>query len=84
VDEDNNEDEKGEAEELKEGEHPPNLNFVWDDTELDNMDDDVMKEACVGVDYNLWRKESPSTLNPTTMSSTPTEISTEEFIEKDK
>ena len=56
VEEDNYEDEEGEEEELKEGEHPPNLNLIWDETELDNVDDDVMKEYCVGIDYNLWRK----------------------------
>ena len=56
VEEDNNEDEKGGAEELKECEHLPNLNLVLDDIELDNMEDDVMKEYCVGIDYNLWRK----------------------------
>jgi hypothetical protein len=55
-----------------------------DDTELDKMDDDVMKESCVGTDYNLWSKEPPSTSKPTTITSTPTETSTEEFLEKDK
>jgi hypothetical protein len=48
------------------------------------MDDDVMKEDCVGIDYNLWRKKYPSTLKPTTIASTPTETSTKEFLEKDK
>ena len=61
MEEDNYEDEEGEGEELKESEHPPNLNLIWEETELDNMDDDVMKEDCVGIDYNLWRKESTST-----------------------
>ena len=56
MEEENYEDEGGEAGELKESEHPPNLNPVWDETELDNMDDDVMKEECVGIDYKLWRK----------------------------
>ena len=61
VEEDNTEDEKGEAEELKEGEHPPNLNFIWDETELDNMDVNVVKEDCVGTNYCLWNKEDHST-----------------------
>ena len=43
-----------------------------------------MKEYCVGTDYSLWNKESHSTSNPTTIDSTPTETSTEEFLEKDE
>ena len=43
-----------------------------------------MKEACVGIDYNLCSKESPSTSKPTTITSTPTKTSNEEFLEKDK
>ena len=80
VGEENYEDEEGEAEELNETEHPPNLNLVWDETELDTMDDDVMKEDCVGIDYNLCNKESHSS----TITSTPTKTSTEEFLEKDE
>ena len=78
------EDEKGEAEELKESEHPPNLNLIWDENELDNFDVNVMKEYCVGIDYNLWSKEDHSTPNYTTISSTPTKTSIEEFLEKDE
>ena len=48
------------------------------------MDDDVMKEDYVGIDYNLWSKEAPSTSKPTTIDSTPTKISTQEFLEKDE
>ena len=44
VEEENYEDDKREAEELKESEHPPNPNLVWDGTELDNMDVDGMEE----------------------------------------
>ena len=83
VEEENYEDEEGEIEELKESNHPPILNLVWDETELDNMDVDVMKEDCVGIDYNLWRKEDHSTSNSTTISSTQMETSTKEFPEKD-
>ena len=44
------------------------------------MDVDVMKEDCVGIDYNLWSKEDHST----TIASTPTKTSTEEFLKKDE
>ena len=43
-----------------------------------------MKEDCVGIDYNLWIKGSPSTLKPTTIASTPTKTSIEEFLKNDK
>jgi hypothetical protein len=49
---------------------------------LDNIDVDVMKEDCVGIDYSLWSKEWHSTSNPTTIASTLTKTSTEEFLEK--
>ena len=84
MEEENYEDEEGEAEELKEIEHPPNLNLVWDETELDNMDVDVMEEDCMGIDYNLWSEEDHSTSNYTTIASTPTQTSTEEFLEMDE
>lgn len=48
------------------------------------MDVDVMKEDCVGIDYNLWRKEHHSTSNYTTIDSTPMKISMEEFLENDE
>ena len=44
-----------------------NLDLIWDDTELDDIDDDIIDEACVGNDYNLWSRDalqindSPST-----------------------
>ena len=82
--EENYEDEEGEAEELKESEHPPNLKLVWDEIALDNMYDDLMKEYCVRIDYKLWSKEYPSTSRPTPISSTPIEKSTKEFLEKDE
>ena len=44
------------------------------------MDVDVMKEDCVGIEYNLWSKESHST----TIASTPMKTSTEEFLENDE
>ena len=38
-----------------------NLNLIWDDTEMDDIDDDIMKEACVGNDHNLRSKGAPKT-----------------------
>ena len=53
-------DEGEEEEEEEEEEEPPsNLHLIWDDTELDDIDDDIMEEACVGNDYNLWSKDAP-------------------------
>ena len=43
-----------------------------------------MKEECMGIDYNLLSKEEHSTSNSTTIASTPTKTSTEEFLEKDE
>ena len=48
------------------------------------MDVDVMKEYCMGIDYNLWSEEDRSTSNSTTITSTPMETSTEEFLEKNE
>lgn len=57
MEEENYEDEEGEAKGLKESEHPPNLNLIWEETKLDNMDDDVMKEDCVGIDIKFGSKK---------------------------
>ena len=84
MEEENYEDEEREAEELKETQHPPCLILDQDETELDNMDFDVIKEDCMGIDYNLFSKEDNSTSNSTTIASTPTETSIEEFLKKDK
>jgi hypothetical protein len=67
VEEENYEDEEREAKELKEAQHPPILIVGWDETELNNMDVDEIKEDCVGIDYNLWSKEDHSTSNSTTI-----------------
>ena len=45
-----------EDEEEEEVETSSNLHPIWDDTELDDIDDDIMEEACVGNDYNLWSR----------------------------
>ena len=36
-----------------------NLHLIWDDIELDDIDDAIMEEACVGNDYNIWSKDAP-------------------------
>ena len=52
--------EDGEEEEEEEEEEPPsNLHLIWDDTELDDIDDDIMEEACVGNDYNIRSEGAP-------------------------
>jgi hypothetical protein len=49
-----------EDEEEEEEEKPlSNLHLIWDDTKLDDIDDDIMEEACVGNDYNIWSKDAP-------------------------
>jgi hypothetical protein len=32
------------------------MHLIWDDTKLDDIDDDIMEEACVGNGYNLRSK----------------------------
>ena len=76
--------------EEEEGEHLFNLNLIWDDTEMDDIDDDVMEEACVGNYYNLRSKGAPTSNNsPSTskmdMKNTPsatTSTSKDPSIEK--
>ena len=67
-----------------------NLHLIWDDTELDDIYDDIMEEACVGNDYNLQSMGTPKSndssstfktiAKKTTLAATSTKIS----IEKDK
>jgi hypothetical protein len=53
-----------EEEEEEEKEEPSsNLHLIWDDTELDDIDDDIMEEACVGNDYNIWSKDAPKIID---------------------
>jgi hypothetical protein len=52
-----NEEEKEEEEE--EEEPPSHLHLIWDDTELDYIDDDIMEEACVGNDYKIRSRDAP-------------------------
>ena len=62
------EEDEEEEEEEEEAEPSSNLNLIWDDTELDDIEDDIMEEACVGNEYNLRSKgahkinDFPSTL----------------------
>ena len=44
---------QNEEKEEEEEEPPSNLHLIWDDTELDDIDDDIMEEACVGNEYNI-------------------------------
>ena len=49
------EEEDQDEEEEEEGEEPPShLNIIWDEEEfVDEHDDDIMEEACIGNDYNI-------------------------------
>ena len=38
-----------------------NLHLIWDDTELDDIDDDTMEEAFIRNYYNLRSKGAPKT-----------------------
>ena len=78
-------------EEEGEEEPPSHLNLIWDEEEFGNDEyDDIIKEACIGNDYNLWSKRSPktnystSTLKTNSKSSTSKQASTDKFPEKEK
>ena len=51
--EEDEEEEKEEPEEEEEAEPSTNLHLIWDNTILDDIDDDIMEEACVGNSYNI-------------------------------
>ena len=38
-----------------------NLHLILDDTKMDDINDDIMEEACVGNDYNFQSKGTPKT-----------------------
>jgi hypothetical protein len=90
------EDDDDDAKEEEKEEPSSHLNLIWIEIEMDNEDDDVMEEACVGNDYNLRSKgvptynNPPSILNMTTKKThvvetyTSKETSTEKSPEKDK
>jgi hypothetical protein len=48
-----------EEEEEEEVEPSSNLHLILDDTELDDIDDDIMEESCVGNDYHIQSKDAP-------------------------
>ena len=52
------EDDEEEKEE-EEAEPSSNLYLIWDDIELDDIDDDIMEEACVGNDDNIQSRVAP-------------------------
>ena len=65
-----------EEEEVEEMKPSLNLHLIWDDTELDDIDDDIMEEAFVGNDYNIQSKgahkinDFPSTLKSGSLENT--------------
>ena len=56
------EDEEEEKEEEEQEEEPSsNLDLIWDDIKLDDIDDDIMEEEYVGNYYNIRSKSAPKT-----------------------
>ena len=53
------EEDEEEEEEEEEAEPSQNLHLILDDTKLDDIDDDIMEESCVGNDYNLQSRNAP-------------------------
>ena len=84
------EEEKEEAEEEEEASPSSNLHLIWDDTKMDDIDHDVMEEACVGNDYNLRSKgviksnDSPSSLKMDAKNTPDATKYTRKSQEKDK
>jgi hypothetical protein len=78
MEEENHEDEESETKELRESNHPPSLILDQDEAELDDMED------CIEIGSYLLSKEDHSTSNPTTIASTLTETTIEEFLERNE
>jgi hypothetical protein len=57
--EEDEEEEKEEAIEEEEVEPSSNMHLIWDDIELDDIDDNIMEDTCMGNDYNLRSKGAP-------------------------
>ena len=53
------EEDEEEEEEEEEVEPSLNLHLILDDTELDDINDDIMEEACVANDHNIQSKDEP-------------------------
>ena len=89
-DEKEDEEEKEEAKEEEEAKPSLNLHLIWDDIEMDDIDEIVMEEACVGNDYNLWSKVafksdySPSSSKMGVKKTSATTTSTKKYPENDK
>ena len=56
--EEDEEEEKEKEEEVEE--LSSNMHLIWDAIELDDIDDDIMEEACVGNGYNIQSKGVPT------------------------
>ena len=72
------EDEESEVEELIKCNHPPNFIPDQDEAEMDDIED------CVEIDPYLLNKEELSISTSTTISSTLTETTIREFLDKDE
>jgi hypothetical protein len=55
------EEDEEEEEEEEEAKPSSNLHLIWDDTELDDIDDDIMEKACLGNEYNPRSRNAPKT-----------------------
>ena len=78
IEEEKHEDEESEVEELIKGNHPPNFIPDQDEAEMDDMED------CIEIDSYILSKEYHSTFTSTTIASTLTETTTEQFLDKDE
>lgn len=78
IEEEKHEDEESEVEELIKGNHPPNFIPDQDEAEMDDMEDGIE------IDSYLVNKEELSISTSTTISSTLTETTIGEFLDKDE
>ena len=86
------EDEEQDEEEEEEGEEPPShLNVLWDEDDFrDEVEDDIMEEACIGNDYNLQSKgalkkdDKLSTSNTSKKNAPSKQLSTDKAPQKEK
>jgi hypothetical protein len=78
IEEEKHEDEESEVEELIKGNHPSNFIPNQDEAEMDDMED------CIEIDPYLLNKEDLSISTSTTISSSLTETTIKEFLNKDE
>ena len=89
-DEKEDEEEKEEVVEEEEAKPSLNMHLIWDDTKIDDIDDEVMEEACIQNDYNLQSNGvikynySPSTLKMGAKKNMVATKSTKRSLENDK